>query len=124
MGSISSRAGLVATATGSFAIWLSGITDVCPNLPPQQLIDHQIQISGEICLAHARGHRVRTHHKKATARKQLEVSAHKLTKPPPHAVSRYCGPDCLADNKAYLGRFVPQSRVGQQMPDQSRPADA
>jgi hypothetical protein len=46
MGSISSRAGRVADATGPFAIWSSGITDVCPNLPPQQLIDHQIQICG------------------------------------------------------------------------------
>jgi hypothetical protein len=122
MGSMSSRAGFVAAATGPFAIWLSGITDVSPNLPPQQLIDHQIQISGEICLAHARGHRVRTQHKKATARKQLEVAANQLAKLPLHAVSRYCGPDCLADNKAYLGRFVRQRRVSQQVPGHGWPS--
>ena len=28
-----------------------GITDVCPNLPPQQPADHQVQIRGEIGLA-------------------------------------------------------------------------
>jgi hypothetical protein len=46
MGSISTRAGTVTAITGPFTIWSSGIADVRPNLPPQQLIDHQIQISG------------------------------------------------------------------------------
>jgi hypothetical protein len=124
MGTISSRAGLVAAATEPFTTWSSGITDVSPNLPPQQLTDHQIQIRGKIRLAHACGHRVRTQHKKATARKQLEVAADQLAKPPLYAVSRYCGPDRLADDEAYLGRFVRQSRVGQQVADHGRPSDA
>jgi hypothetical protein len=46
MGSISTRAGTVTGVTGPFVTLLSGIADVRPNLPPQQLMDHQIQISG------------------------------------------------------------------------------
>jgi len=46
MGSISTRAGTVTAVTGPLTIWSSGISDVSPNLPPQQLIDHQVQISG------------------------------------------------------------------------------
>jgi hypothetical protein len=46
MGSISTRAGTVTGVTGPFITWSSGIADVRPNLPPQQLMDHQIQISG------------------------------------------------------------------------------
>jgi hypothetical protein len=111
MGSISTRAGTVTAVTGPFTIWSSGIADVRPNLPPQQLIDHQIQISGEIWLAGARGHRIRTHHKKATARKQLEVATHQLAKPPLYAVSGHCGPDCTADNKAYLGGLIRTNRI-------------
>jgi len=49
MGSISTRAGHVTPRSESFLVSsLSGISDVCPNLPPQQLADHQPQISGKI----------------------------------------------------------------------------
>jgi len=111
MGSISTRAGTVTGVTGPFVTWLSGIADVRPNLPPQQLMDHQIQISGEIWLAGTRGQRIRAHHKKATARKQLEVATHQLPKPPLYAVSGNCGPDCATDDKPYLGHFVRADRV-------------
>jgi hypothetical protein len=46
---MSSRAGTVTRHPESILISsLSGISDVCPNLPPQQLPDHQAQISGKI----------------------------------------------------------------------------
>jgi hypothetical protein len=49
MGSMSSRAGIVMCRPESILISsLSGITDVCTNLPPHQLADHQPQISGKI----------------------------------------------------------------------------
>ena len=81
MGTISRRAGAVPRAIGSFTFWLPGITSAptlstLPNLPPQQPLDHQIQISGKIRLARTPGCRVRTQHKKATARKQLEIATH------------------------------------------------
>jgi hypothetical protein len=78
MGSISTRAGLVAVATGPSDFRLPGTTGVpilnigvstLPNPPPQQPFHHQVQISGEIRLARTPGDRVRTQHKKATARK-------------------------------------------------------
>src|SRR5260370_18492269 len=80
MGSMSSRAGTVAVRPVLFCMAVCGITDVCPTLPPQQPADHQVQIRGEIWLACVRGRGVCAHHKKATARKQLKVPAHKLTK--------------------------------------------
>jgi hypothetical protein len=49
MGSMSSRAGTeTRSSDSSLTSSLSGISDVCPNLPPQQLADHQAQISGKI----------------------------------------------------------------------------
>jgi hypothetical protein len=76
MGSMTIRAGTVprgTQGTGPSALRSSCITgapiSTLPNLPPQQPIDHQLQISGEILLARTPGHRVRTQHKKATARK-------------------------------------------------------
>jgi len=82
-----------------------------PNLPPQQPIDHQVQISGEIRLARTPGYRVRAQHKKATARKRLEIPARQLTKPTPHPVSRHGGPDCPADHKPYPGRLFHRACV-------------
>ena len=47
-----------------------------PNLPPQQLLDHRVQICGEIRLACVSRPRVSAHHKKATLRQRLKVPAH------------------------------------------------
>jgi hypothetical protein len=82
-----------------------------PNLPPQQPIDHQIQISGKIRLARTPGHRVRPQHKKATARKRLEIAARQLTKPTFHPVSRHRRPDRPADHKSYPGRMLRRTGV-------------
>jgi hypothetical protein len=48
MGIMSSRAGTVAVRAVPFSVAVCGITDVCPNLPPQQPADHEVQIRGEI----------------------------------------------------------------------------
>jgi hypothetical protein len=82
-----------------------------PNLPPQQPIDHQIQISGKIRLARTPGYRVRAQHKKATARKRLEIAARQLTKPTFHPISRHRGPDRPADYKSYPGWILCRTRV-------------
>jgi hypothetical protein len=78
---MSNRAGTVASSravlAGPLAVPLSGITDARPNLPPQQPADHRIQIRSEIRMACVRGCGICAHHKKATARKQLKVPAHK-----------------------------------------------
>ena len=76
MGTMSRRAGTVAVWPVLFCMAVCGITDVCPNLLPQQPTDHQIQIRGEIWLARVRGRSVCAQHKKATARKQLEIATH------------------------------------------------
>jgi hypothetical protein len=94
-------------------IWHCRRTDfsTLPNLPPQQPIDHQVQISGEIQLARTPSYRVRAQHKKATARKRLEIAARQLTKPTLHPVSRHGGPDRPADHKSYPDRLVRRTRV-------------
>jgi hypothetical protein len=47
---MSSRADTVAVrpVLSCVCVPVCGITGVCPNLPPQQPADHQIQIRGEI----------------------------------------------------------------------------
>jgi hypothetical protein len=45
---MSSRAGTVAVRPVLLCVPVCGITDVCPNLPPQQPPEHQVQICGEI----------------------------------------------------------------------------
>jgi hypothetical protein len=70
---MSSRAGPEIRPPG-VTISLSAMTDVCPNLSPQQFSDNQIQISGKICLVYSRGNRICAQHKKATARKRVEVA--------------------------------------------------
>ncbi len=121
---MSSRAGTVAVRPGLIRISVCGITDACPNLPPQQPADHQIQIRGEIRLARVRGRSVCAHHKKATARKRLKVPAHKLTKPPLDAVPYYCRPYGPADHESYPGRLQVLGTVGphQQVAYDQRPA--
>jgi hypothetical protein len=103
MGIMSTRADTVAVWRVLFCVPVCGIADVCPNLPPQQPADHQIQIRGEIGLARVRGRSVCAHHKKATARKRLKVPAHKLTKAPLNPVSRHGRADGPADHKSYPG---------------------
>src|SRR6516164_6833011 len=105
MGSMSSRAGTVAVRPVPFCVTVCGITDVCPNLSPQQPADHLVQIRGEIRLARVRGRSVCAHHKKATARKGLKVPAHKLTQAPLDPVPGYRGADRPADYKSYPGRL-------------------
>ena len=123
---MSSRAGTVAVRPGLTRVCVCGITDACPNLPPKQPADHQIQIRGEIRLARVRGRSVCAHHKKATARKRLKVPAHKLAKPPLDAVPGYRRPYRPADHESDAGRFRVLAAVGphQQVAYHQRPADA
>ena len=115
MGRISSRAGTVALSgavlAGPLAVPLSGITDACPNLPPQQPADHRVQIRSQIRMACVRGCGICAHHKKATVRKRLKVPAHKCTELPLHAVPG----DRRANRPAYHesdpGRFSPVQLV-------------
>jgi hypothetical protein len=124
MGTISSRAGTVAVRAVPLSVPLAGITDVCPNLPPQQPADHQAQIRGEIRLAGVRGRGVCAHHKKATARKQLKVPAHKLTKPSLDAVPGHGRANRPADYEAYSGRLTGCLGAGQQVTYDQRPTRA
>jgi hypothetical protein len=123
---MSSRAGLVAVRDVPLSVFLSGITDVRPNLPLQQPAYHQVQICGEIRLACVRGRSVCAHHKKATARKRLKVPAHKLAKPPLDAVSGHRRADRPADYKSYPGRFTVTDpvRPDEQVTDDGRPTRA
>lgn len=88
-----------------------------PNLPPQQPAQYRFQIRGEIRLARVRGRGVRAHHKKATARKQVEVPAHQAAKPPFDAVPGHSRANRPADRKSYPGGlleepgFVPDQQV-------------
>lgn len=124
MGTISARAGTVAVRTVPFALPLSGITDARPNLPPQQPSDHRIQIRGEIRLACVRGRGVRAHHKKATARKRVEIPAHQLTEPPLDTISGYRRANRPAHHEPYPGRFLLVNHVlaDQQVTHHARPA--
>jgi hypothetical protein len=123
MGSISSRAGTVTVLAGPFAVSLPGITDVRPNLPPQQPADYRVQIRGEIWLARVRSRSVSTHHKKATARKRVKVPAHQLTKAPLNPVSGHCVANRPADHKSYPGWFpLREPGADQQVADHAGPA--
>lgn len=119
---MSTRAGTVAARAVSFALPLPGITDACPNLPPQQPSDDRVQIRGEIRLACVRGRGVCAHHKKATARKRLEVTAHQLAEPPLYTVSGHRRANCPAHHESYPGRFTFMNpvRQHQQVPDNVR----
>jgi hypothetical protein len=123
MGTMSSRAGTVAVRPVLFRMAVCGITDVCPNLLPQQPTDHQVQIRGEIWLARVRGRSVCAHHKKATARKQLKVPTHKLTKAPLDPVPGHRGANRPTDHESYPGRFPVVDPVGphQQVTHHARP---
>ena len=59
---MTSRAGTVAVRAVLSFVLICGITDVRPNLPPQQPADHRIQIRGEIWLARVHGRSVGAHH--------------------------------------------------------------
>jgi len=128
MGRISSRAGTVALSgavlAGPLAVPLSGITDACPNLPPQQPADHRIQIRSEIRMACVRGCGICAHHKKATVRKRLKVPAHECAELPLHAVPGDGRTDRPAYHESYPGRFLLVEGViaDQQMPDEAGPA--
>ena len=130
MGRISSRAGTVALSgavlAGPLAVPLSGITDACPNLPPQQPADHRIQIRDEIRMACVRGCGICAHHKKATVRKRLKVPAHECAELPLHAVPGDRRANRPADHESYPGRFLPVQRVipDQQMAHHQGPARA
>jgi hypothetical protein len=99
------------------------MTDVRPNLPPQQPADDQVQIRGEIRLARVRGRSVCAHHKKATARKRLKVPAHELTEAPLNAVPGYRRAYRPADHEAYPGRLpvLAAVRADQQVTYHGRP---
>jgi len=131
MGSINSRAGketrpLCALPGLSEAVLssklLSAMTDVCPNLSPQQSSDNLIQISGKIWMARQRRTGVCAHHKKATARKGVEVATRQLPEPTLHPVSRHRRTNRPAYDKSDLSRFVGPHRQYQQVADHGRAA--
>jgi len=121
---MSSRAGIVTVRAVPLSVPVSAITDVRPNLPPQQPAYHQVQIRGEIRLACVRGCGVCAHHKKATARQRLKVPAHQLAKPPLDTVSGHRRADSPADHKSYPGRLTVMDPVGpdEQVTHDARPA--
>jgi hypothetical protein len=114
---MSSRAGTVAVRAVLSAVLVCGITDVRPNLSPQQPAYHRVQIRGEIRLACVRGCGVRAHHKKATARQRLKVPAHKRAKPPLDVVPRHCRANRAAYHKSYPGWLLGPVGPGQQVAD-------
>ncbi len=124
MGTMSNRAGIVAVRAVPLSVPLAGIADVRPNLPPQQPADHQAQIRGEIRLAGVRGRGVCAHHKKATARKQLKVPAHKLAEPSLDAVSGHCRANRPADHESNPGRFTSRIDADQQVTHDQWPTRA
>ncbi len=77
-----------------------------PNLPPQQPIDHQVEIGGEIRLACGRGRRIGANHKKATFRQHAKIPAHERTKTTSHAVAHHSGANRTTDYESYPGRFT------------------
>jgi hypothetical protein len=99
-----------------------------PNLPPQQSLEYQVQISGEIDLACRRGRGIRPDHEKAAYRKCVKVLAHHDPEAALHSVTDNRGPNRTANDKAYLRRhswanLVMGARLGyQQMPGQRRAA--
>jgi hypothetical protein len=48
----------------------------CPNLPPQESSEHQVEIGGKIRLACASGRRVGPQYEEATPGKRGELPAH------------------------------------------------
>lgn len=62
-------------------------------------------------MARVRGCGICAHHKKATVRKRLKVTAHKCTELPLHAVPRDRRADRPAYHESYPGRFLPVRRV-------------
>ena len=77
-----------------------------PNLPPQQLAHHQVQIGGQIGLACGRGRRIGADHKKATCRQHAKIPAHERTKATFHPVAHHCGANRATDYESYPGRFI------------------
>jgi len=123
MGSMRIRAGTVAVRSGLLAVPLSGMTDARPNLPPQQPAQYRFQICGEIRLARVRGRGICAHHKKATARKQVEIPAHELTKLPFDAVPGHGRANRPADRESYPRGLLGELRVvpDEQVPDETGP---
>src|ERR1700759_2663200 len=103
MGIMSSRAGTVTVRVLPSCVLVCGITDVRPNLPPQQPADHRVQICDEIRLAcvRGRGPGFRASNKKATVRQRLKVPAHKRGEPPLDAVPGHCRADGPAYHESY-----------------------
>ena len=75
-------------------------------------------------MACVRGCGICAHHKKATARKQLKVPAHKRAQLPLHTVSRDRRAHGPAYHESYPGRFLPVRRIiaDQQVTDHAGPA--
>jgi hypothetical protein len=124
MGIMSSRAGTVTVRVLPSCVLVCGITDVRPNLPPQQPADHRVQIRAEIQLACVRGRGVRAHHKKATVRQRLKVPAHERAEPPLDAVPGHCRADGPAYHESYPGRLGVLAGLDEQVADQAGTACA
>ncbi len=78
----------------------------CPNLPPQQSSDHQVEIGGQIRLACASGCRMRAQYEQATPGERGKSPAHQFPEPPFHPVANHRRANRTADDKAYLRRIT------------------
>jgi hypothetical protein len=98
----------------------------CLSLPPQQSVEYQVKIGGQIRLADARSGRVGTHYEHATAREIGETRPHHFPKPSPYPIANHRGANRTADDKAYLCRptIWNHEQVSTDHPPASSPSSA
>jgi hypothetical protein len=85
-----------------------------PNLPPQESSENQVKIGGQICLACARGGRMRPQYEQATPRKPGDPPAHQFPEPSLYPVANHRRANRTANNKAYLRPRISWYRTGGQ----------
>jgi hypothetical protein len=90
-----------------------------PNLPPQQLAHHHIQIGGQIRLVCGRGRRIGADHKQATRREHAKIPVHERTKATFHSVAHHRGANRATNYESYPGRFV-ALKLRKQVPGKAR----
>jgi hypothetical protein len=74
----------------------------CPNLPPQQSSEHQVEIGGKIRLACNRGSRMGTQHQETTPGERGKPPSHQFPEPSLYPVANHRRANRTADYKAYL----------------------
>jgi hypothetical protein len=76
-----------------------------PNLSPQQSLENQVQICGEIDLARRCGRGIRPDHEKTARREYPKMLTHQGPEAALYAVTDNRGPNRTTDDKAYLRRL-------------------